>query len=123
MKVLQINAVYGFGSTGLIVKDIEECLIENGHEAYVAYAMANLEPRNGYRIGNKVDRKWHAVIARLFGGQAYASVWATKKLLKWIDNIKPDIVHLHNLHSNYINFNLLCSSTVSPFVCSLLDIE
>ena len=108
MKVLQINAVYGFKSTGTIVKDIGEMLLMNGDEAYFAYQTANEPPENGYRVGNRLDWKWHALYARLFGKQAYASRRATKKLLKWIDKISPDVVHFHNLHSNYVNLNLLC---------------
>ncbi len=57
MKVLQINAVYGFKSTGMIVKDIGEMLALNGDEAYFAYQTANLPPENGYRIGNWLDWK------------------------------------------------------------------
>ena len=30
-----------------------------------------------------------------------------KKLLKLLKQIKPDIIHLHNLHSNFINISLL----------------
>ena len=29
VKVIQINAVNGYGSTGVIVKDIEKCLLSN----------------------------------------------------------------------------------------------
>lgn len=108
MKVLQINAVYGFKSTGVIVKDIGETLVANGDEAYFAYQAANEPIENGYRVGNRLDWKWHALYARIFGKQAYASRRATKRFLMWIDKICPDVVHLHNLHSNYINLNLLC---------------
>ncbi len=108
MKVLQINAVYGFRSTGVIVKDIENLLNDNGHTAFVAYQTAINPPENSYKIGNKPDWKLHAVLARVFGKQAYFSKIATKRLLGYIDKICPDVVHLHNLHSNYINLNMLC---------------
>lgn len=107
MRVLQINASYGLGSTGTIVKDIGEMLKRNGDEPYFAYQSANCEVENGYRVGNKLDWKWHALYTRVFGKQAYASKRATKKFLKWVDKIQPEIVHLHNLHSNFINLNLL----------------
>ena len=100
MKVLQINAVYGFKSTGVIVKDIGDMLSNNGEEAYFAYQVANWPPENGYQIGGKLGWKLHALHARLFGKQAYASKRATKKLCEWMDKIRPDIVHFHNLHSN-----------------------
>ena len=48
MKVLQINAVYGFKSTGVIVKDIGDTLIKNGDEAYFAYQTAKNSVENGY---------------------------------------------------------------------------
>ncbi|MBQ8767523.1 MAG: glycosyltransferase [Clostridia bacterium] len=108
MKVLQINAVYGFASTGIIVKDIENLLINNGHTSYVAYQTAVNPPENSYRTGNKLDWKLHALYSRIMGKQAYASKLATKELINYIKKISPDIVHLHNLHSNYINLNMLC---------------
>lgn len=46
-------------------------------------------------------------MTRLTGKQGYYSKRATKKLISYIKDIKPDIVHLHNLHSNYINLNIL----------------
>ena len=124
MKVLQINAVYGFKSTGIIVKDIGKMLIKNGDEAYFAYQTAREAVDNGYLIGGKFDWKWHALFARLFGKQAYASKRATKKLCKWIDKTQPNVVHFHNLHSNYINLNSLCDYCVKkdiPVVITMHD--
>lgn len=108
MRVLQINAVYGQGSTGTIVRDIE-CLCEqSGIECYVASPDAKVrEAKHGYVIGNIFDHKLHALLSRIHGKQAYFSHLPTKKLIHWIDQIKPNIVHLHNLHSNYINLNML----------------
>ncbi|MBQ8371399.1 MAG: glycosyltransferase [Clostridia bacterium] len=124
MKVLQINAVYGFKSTGVIVKDIGDTLVNNGDEAYFAYQTANCSVENGYLVGGKLGWKWHAIHARIFGKQAYASRGATKKLIKWIDNVSPDVVHFHNLHSNYINLNMLCdylSDKSIPVVITMHD--
>lgn len=124
MRVLQINAVYGFGSTGLIVQDISKMLIDSGNESFVAYQSANVIPEGSYVVGNKLDWKYHALHTRIFGKQGYASRGATKKLLKWIDEIKPDVVHFHNLHSNYINFNILCdylSKNNVPTVITMHD--
>lgn len=110
MRVLQINAVYGAGSTGAIVKDIHKLSVENGIESYVAYSVTNEQKSEivgGYQIGGILEKKLHAVLSRINGKQAYFSKLSTKKLLCYIDEIKPDIVHLHNLHSNYINLNML----------------
>lgn len=108
MKVLQINAVYGQGSTGTIVRDIEQLCFKSGIECYVASPDPKVrEAKHGYVIGNTFDHKLHAFLSRIHGKQAYFSHIPTRKLLKWMDRIKPDIVHLHNLHSNYIHLNML----------------
>ena len=108
MKVLQINAVYGHGSTGTIVRDIEHLCEQSGIECYVASPdLMVKEAKRWYKIGNLIDQKLHALLCRVNGQQAYFSHLATKQFLNYIDQIKPDIVHLHNLHSNYIHLNML----------------
>lgn len=108
MKVLQINAVYGHGSTGTIVRDIEQLCHAEGIECLVASPdPAVRQAKRGYVIGNTIDHKLHAALSRIYGKQAYYSRCATRSLLKYMDCEKPDIVHLHNLHSNYIHLNML----------------
>ena len=107
MKVLQINATYGYSSTGLIVKDIGDTLVATGNEAFFAYQSARGEVENGYSVGNLLDRKAHALLCRVLGRQGYYSRSATKRLIKHIKKIKPDVVHLHNLHSNFVHVNML----------------
>ena len=54
MKVLHINAVYGVGSTGVIVEDLHRLSKEEGIESYVAYSTANKEKvDNGYDLSRK----------------------------------------------------------------------
>lgn len=108
MKVLQINAVYGYASTGVITKDIQQCCLDNGIDAYVAFQKGHGTPNDHtYEIGNAWDHKTHALLSRIAGKQAYYSKCVTKGLLKYMDRLQPDIVHLHNLHNNYINLNLV----------------
>lgn len=110
MKVVQINAIYGSKSTGTIMREIQSCCEANGIEGYVAYSIADrpdAEVPRGYRIGNPLTAKWHAFISRVIGKQAYANRISTWRFLRWLDKVNPDIVHLHNLHSNYIQLNML----------------
>lgn len=107
MKILQVNANYGFGSTGLIVKDIGQTIIRSGNEAFFAYQRTDSYVENGIVVGNKFDWKIHAVLCRVFGSQGYYSRIATYKFIAKIRKIKPDVVHLHNLHSNFVNINIL----------------
>lgn len=109
-KLLQINAVYGKGSTGLITKDISQMMINAGWKSYVACASIGITETNGthlYTIGTPFDHKVHSALSRVIGLHGYFSIHATSKLLEEIERIKPDVIHIHNLHSNFINVNML----------------
>ncbi len=107
MKILQINAVYGIGSTGRTCAEIDKKLKESGEQSIVATVQTNTHSKDIYIIGTKFERKTHALFSRIFGKQAYFSSFATRRLLKWINKEKPDVIHLGNLHANYINLRLL----------------
>ena len=107
MKIIQINAVYEKGSTGRTCMELSNELWKHGHEVYTAYSSGYSNAQYTYKIGTSLDKKIHALCSRLFGLQGYYSINATKKLLKYMDNIAPDIVHLRNLHANYINLPIL----------------
>lgn len=107
MKVLMISGIYGSRSSGRSMQDLTEYLRVAGHSVYIATPQKYCDDPNFYRIGNQFDHKAHALFSRLFGKQAYYSKCATRKLLRRIDKIQPDIVHIQVLHSNFINFKLL----------------
>lgn len=123
MKVLQINAVSGISSTGRTCTEIANYLNSSGNEGFVAYS-AGIPFDKGFKIGTRFDTKIHGFLSRLFGTQAYFSKKATRKLLKYISTLKPDVVHLNNLHSNYINLELVLSYLAKndiPTVITLHD--
>lgn len=107
MKILQINANYGFGSTGIIIEDIGKTIIKNKNEAFFAYQRTNNSISTGIVIGNIIDWKLHAILCRIFGGQGYYSRIVTHRFIAKLKKIKPDVIHLHNLHSNFLNIDLL----------------
>lgn len=110
MKVLQINAIYGSKSTGTIVREIRSYCDAHGIDNYVAYSLADRPQKDiprSYRIGNMLTAKWHALMSRIFGKQAYFNRLTTWLFLRWVNRIQPDVVHLHNLHSNFIHLNML----------------
>lgn len=126
MKVLQINAIFGRGSTGIIVQDIQDCCERNGIDGYVAYSVAGTSIKNNtnyYRIGNNWTEKWHALASRIAGKQAYYNRLTTWFFLRWIDKIKPDVVHLHNLHSNYICLNMLLQHLAQKDIATVITMH
>lgn len=110
IKIVQVNAIFGASSTGTIMENIQHRSLKCGFDAYVAYSIAGVSSDkiiNGYQIGNNIDEKIHAILSRVCGKQAYYSFFPTLKFIRFLGKLKPDIVHLHNLHNNYINLNIL----------------
>lgn len=106
MRVIGINAVYGIASTGRTVKQLDEGLKKYGVDSTTVY-FAGPGTERDCRINTANGVKLHSLMARLFGNSGYYSAGATKKLLKYLDEQRPDIVHLHNLHSNFIDLPML----------------
>ena len=107
MKILQINSVCGVGSTGKIAVQISDYLNENNIENYIAYGLGNTDRPNTFKIGNYFDAHLHSFISRKFCLQGYGSKLCTLRLISYIKKIKPEIIHLHNIHGHYLNFRIL----------------
>lgn len=105
-KILQINVINKQASTGRTTMELSREIEKAGFESRIAVAIGEKED-NVYLIGCKAEQKVHAVLSRVLGLQGYFSYIGTKRLLKYMDIEKPDIVHLRNLHGNYINLPLL----------------
>lgn len=109
MKVLQISAFSGWGCTGRIAYGIDRALVAAGHESVIAWGRRNTAPEEvcTIQIGNKIDQAVHGLYARLTDHAGFGSVRITKKFLKELDRIQPDIIHLQIMHGYYINLELL----------------
>ena len=124
MKILQINALYGSSSTGRTTMELDVELLNQGHESFVAVPKSTELKENIYIVGDKFDWNCHGFLSRLLGTQGYFSKQSTKKLIKHIDNIKPDVIHLRNLHGNFINLPILLNYIAEkdiPTVITLHD--
>lgn len=110
MKYLIINSVCGIRSTGRIVSEIAERLIDEGHEVVIAFGREQAPEKYkliSKKIGTGVSIWFNFFQARLFDNDGFAARRATKRFLKWADSYEPDVVWLHNLHGYYINVEML----------------
>ena len=112
-KLLQINPVVRENtSTGKIMRGIGDLAINSGWESYIAYSRARdgIIPHSSklVPVGDVFDLFAHAVATRLFDAHGLASKRGTKELIGKIKEIKPDVVHIHNLHGYFLNYSMLC---------------
>lgn len=106
MKIIQINATCGIGSTGKICKSVSELLTQNGIENYIFYTQGKSNYNLGVKYTNGLELFIYKCIDKVFGMYGFSSCRATKKLIKQIERIQPDIIHLHNIHAHNINLEL-----------------
>lgn len=113
MRIVQINGG-AKGSTGKIMMGIADVARAQGHEVMCASPITTTNRDAGedcgyYRIGTFNSRRVNVALARITGFNGCFAWFETYKLLKKIDEFKPDIIHLHNLHDSYINLPMLFS--------------
>ncbi|HBX18939.1 MAG TPA: hypothetical protein DEF88_00640 [Porphyromonadaceae bacterium] len=106
--LLQINSVINSGSTGRIAEEIGLAAMGEGWRSYIAFGR-NYRPSQSHkiRIGDERDMRWHGVQTRLFDRHGLASTRATRKLVEQIRAVKPNVIHLHNIHGYYMNVEVL----------------
>ena len=110
MRVLQINSVCGVGSTGRIATDIHKVLVEHGHESLLAYGReTHPSCSHAIRIGDSLSIYGHVLETRLFDRHGLGSAKATQHFCRQIERLAPDVVHLHNIHGYYLNYEILFS--------------
>lgn len=103
MKVLQINSVV-YGSTGHIMFSIADILKETGNEVLctAGYTWKKTKREDFFLTCGLLEKTFHMYGARLTGYNGCFSKMATKRLLNRIEEFRPDIIHLHNIHGWYL---------------------
>ena len=104
MKLLQVNCVYGDGSTGKITEDIHRMLLDRGDESLVCYGRGQKSQELGV---TKICPEWYAkgnhflsmIRGILYGG----CLLSTQRLCRIMEKEKPDVVQLHCLNGYFVN--------------------
>ena len=108
-RLLQINTCIT-QSTGRIAQQIGEKAISDGWESYIAFPARATKVESKSKlinIGTKAYQYIHALLTRIFDCCGFLSKRATKQLVKQIEKIRPDVIHLHNIHGYYLNIPIL----------------
>ncbi len=102
--------MYARGSTGKIVCGIERACHDAGIETLAAHRYlekGEKKREDVFEISSWFDCHAHNRIARYTMLIGCFSRVRTSGFVKKIKKASPDIIHLHNLHGNYINLEIL----------------
>lgn len=123
MKIIQINAIAQGGSTGRICQELTEWLNFKNHSCTILYAIGNVAAANCVKISSDILVKINGALARFFGLDAGFSYISTYRIIYYLKKEKPDLVHLHNLHSNYVNIKLLLNFLAKNRIATILTLH
>lgn len=107
MKVVQINITCGSGSTGQICVAVSRMLTQRNIENYILYGHGTSDYPLGYCCQKPYEIKLNVLKTRLFGDWGFEANAATKRILRHLEQIDPDVIHLHNLHGHNVNLGML----------------
>lgn len=103
IKVLTINWTNEDGSTVKIIRDIEE-YTKDRCEYYHCYQVGEPSAENHYRVSSWNITKFYYAWARVIGVKYGTGTIPTIGLIRYIDKIQPDVIHVHC--PNFYNINL-----------------
>ena len=107
-RVLLIDVNCKYSSTGKIVYDLYNSLRADGRNAAICYGRGPLvEEEDIYKFGLDWETSIHAGLARVTGYNGYYSPLSTKRLINFIEQYKPDLIHIHELHAYFVNIKPL----------------
>lgn len=107
LKYVQVNSVPR-GSTGSIMMGLHGKLLDEGVDSYVCWGRGrSAEGERELKFGTDLGFYGDVLRTRFDGRAGFHSRGATRRLLAWLDEIDPDVVHLHNIHGYYVNIEML----------------
>lgn len=107
MKYVQINAYSGGWADSIIFKKHRE-LVAAGDKSWVFWARGDHEQDEHLQcIASHLEVCLDVLQTRLDGKPGFYSKTITRRLLNRLDEINPDVVHLHLLLGYYINVEML----------------
>ena len=102
-----INTVPNGSTGGIMMKEHRE-LLAAGEESYAFWGRGRqAEKPNEMKFASDAEIKLDVLQTRIDGKAGFHSKNATKRLLARLEEIQPDVVHLHNLHGYYVNIEML----------------
>lgn len=107
--LLQITAAFNCGAPGKIVEQIGLLAKRNGWDVYVVHGVRHSIPSQLTTLSKvtPAQERIHALRSYLLDGHGLGSRCYTERVVEKIEALNPDVIHLHNLHGYYINYEVL----------------
>lgn len=105
MKVLQVNVLVDSGSTGKIVRDIDNVLIEKGIDSVICYGRKDTGNKaRTFKFCTEYEAAFQKILNRLGLATMYGGNYlSTQRLISKIKKEAPDIVHIHCINGYCVN--------------------
>ena len=105
-KILIINTTYYRGGAAEVAQEIfNYSNKKNKADVYFAYGRGKkVRQKNLFKFTFPIEIFIHVFVVRFLGLEGYGSYFSTKRLIKFIEKEKFDLIHFHNLHGYYLNF-------------------
>lgn len=108
MKVFYINSV-PYGSTGRIMFRLADEVKKIGGETLctTGFTWRKFDRDDYFITSGIVGKKLHTEFSKITGKHGGYSRFSTLRLILKIKKFNPDIIHLHNIHGWFLNYEML----------------
>ena len=105
-RILYINESLNTGSTGHIVEHLGLSAKKVGYECLVAHGARYTQQSqlSSYAFSTVFEEYIHGGLSIVFNAHGLGSYHATKRLIARIEQYRPDLIHLHNIHGYYLHY-------------------
>jgi len=108
MRILIITSNWYGGGAETVAREAYKFYVEKGHEVIYAYSRGDIpEDVNAIKIEKGFDVFTHGLKARIFDGNGFGGKRATRRFIKEIEKINPDIIQIHNIVCYTLNLEIL----------------
>lgn len=107
VRYVQVNSV-PYGSTGSLMLKRHAELVAEGCESWAMWGRGRAAQAPGeFNYGSPAGVALDVAATRMDGRAGFHSQAATLRLLDKLEQLDPDVVHLHNLHGYHVNVRML----------------
>lgn len=125
--IIELNGI-NYGSSGSMMMNIASEARNSGLNVYTFCTKKRETLKYNYQnqvfYGNWLDRVLSERLSYITGLRDHFNVFQTRDLIKKIEEINPDLIHMHVLHDNFLNYRILfnyLSKTNIPIVWTFHD--